>query len=658
MATPARSISMQAPDLWEQLEAILAPLERQLRDERSTEVALTAVLEVAVRDIGGIAAWLSIGPANVAVPCDPATSWSSEIRGDRRRRCEAGDPPTPERFAALESVASQPLANRSDLLIRLAPRQIASLGADGDSTSAGCDLYWLSVGADSDSETRFAWMVAPGSDARRAALAEVAAVLQQLIADRLMRERCERLERQAADDRSLRELIAASAVQENHETVRQVAIALAERTGVDRVWLVRIDRTHSPEILATSDGIIVDRRASRLRSFLDRLRVVLATSDATPEASTGPVLDAELIDGRMTTIRLGMLPSTRDGRFVWVFESPSPVDRSRIERIAGWFDVLENLLSLQFQARSGWRSRIGRSLSERVRRPVVWLFAAAVLLGAAFVPVPLVIVVDGELQPVAQRRLFAPVDGTVLSIETEDGATVTSGQTLLTLRDDQLAERLARIEGGIRTADAERAGLEARLSSISVLDAEQFAEVDRIRVRQSILETQRRGLADELAQAKLQERSLTIVAPIDGRIMAPDLLRRLDSRPLERGDPLMTVADLQRPWEVHAAIAPEDLGPIRRRLDHPDDSSSLRIDVLSAIDGASRFQAVRPRLGGRMLDEGTGVGLPLRAELTSVPSEAFRPGTRVTLRIDCGRSPLVKVLFRRLLDQGRRYGWW
>jgi multidrug efflux pump subunit AcrA (membrane-fusion protein) len=658
MATPARSISIQAPDLWEQLEAILAPLESQLRDERSNEVALAAVLRVAVREIGGIAAWLSSGPANVDAPNEPSASWSSEVRGGRRRRCAAGDPPTSEELASFESVASTPLANPTDLLIRLAPRPGVVAESEQGSTATSFDLYWLSVGADSEEETRLAWMVAAGSDARRAALAEVAAVLRQLIAERLIRERCERFERQAADDRSLRELISAVPIPDVREAIRQVTLAVAERSGVDRVWLARSRGTRSPEILGTSDGIIADRRSSRVVSFVERLAAALRLPIDARDSSSESSVDAGLIDGRMTAIRMGEVASSADDRLVWVFESQRRIDRKRLDEIADRLAAFEGLLSLQFEARTGWPTRIGRSVFERLRRPTMWMLVSAGLLVAALVPVPLVIVVDGELQPLGQRRLFAPVDGTVLSIEIEDGATVSSGQTLLTLRDDLLAERLARLEGGIRTADAERAGLEARLSSLSVLDAEQFAEVDRIRVRQSILETQRRGLADELAQARTQERALTIVAPIDGRIMAPDLRTRLESRPLERGEPLMTVADLQGPWEVHASIPPDDLGPIRSRLDHAADSSALRIDVLSAIDGASRFQAVRPRLGGRMLDEGAGIGLPLRAELTSVSSEAFRPGTRVTLRIDCGRSPLAKVLFRRLLDQARRYGWW
>jgi len=149
---------------------------------------------------------------------------------------------------------------------------------------------------------------------------------------------------------------------------------------------------------------------------------------------------------------------------------------------------------------------------------------------------------------------------------------VTAGQTLAVMSNEQLDFSILRLQKTI-------AGARARYQRLVGSDP---AAAQAVAYRLEMLEK-------DLAQLREHKESLTIRAPFDGQVIAPEL-ERVGGLFLQRGDQIFTVASLGK-LRVIAVVDGADVPVIRSALDAP-----VRIKFRSTPDRVFEgiIERVRP----------------------------------------------------------------
>ncbi|MFT5524997.1 MAG: hypothetical protein ACI9HK_002962, partial [Pirellulaceae bacterium] len=197
------------------------------------------------------------------------------------------------------------------------------------------------------------------------------------------------------------------------------------------------------------------------------------------------------------------------------------------------------MLAMLRQAQLSTRSRLMRSIKSLLRTKSTWWMsiAAAVVLGAMFVPVPYRIACDCELQPTTRRFIAAPFDGKLKTAKVALGDLVTSGQILATLDDREIELDLAATDAQINQSEKRRGASMARHEASDAQLAK--LEIDRLALKRELLSGRRDNLE--------------IRTPVDGMVISGDW-EKSEGAPLSVGQPMFEVAPLDQ-MVVEVAIA-------------------------------------------------------------------------------------------------------
>lgn len=652
-------------------------LEKRLRSEPKHDQASRIVLEAAIEQIGAIWGVVAYRGFDETAPVTLLQSLEGFRSGDLLSE-QVGFVPSRELWPALkvsEAASSDP--QQEELWFSLT-----------DSDSRTWAVHWRRIGSPTQT---LGWLglafPAPLPATSQQALREIALVLSELLIERLLSARAQQLAQLVTDQTQVALWLERQTQLESNELLSAAARLVAQRLPAERVWIAECQRGSMPTILGVSDSLDWDSKSDWAR------QIVAAAKNAIEH---GGIEDSAMDSSRSSSQRSlrvewysinDVLPTRK---ITAAIDAPSSSTRGENKQAATWIWIVENeaqqseslrhyRASLLTQARQGVESEQLRrrsqllnqwfslsSVGKRLQRR--WLIALLLLttIIVGLLPVPLRVVATGELQPERQRHIFAPDDGRLEQLHVEENAQVDVGTTLAVLVNDQLRQELAEVEGAINNLNAEIDSIRSRLASINVLDADQAIQAQQLRSRSAILDSQRRGLLIKQQQLQQREAGLTITSPIAGEIMTRDLTRRLQSRPLQRGQTLMVIVDRSGPWQVRARIKVDELAPVLERMaatrsSSAADDSRLSVTVESAATGSEVWMGEQLHLGAATIFDAQA---PQNAEvevtttLIETPSAELQPGTQVTIRIDCGRSPLGYVLFRRLIEGGERYGWW
>jgi multidrug efflux pump subunit AcrA (membrane-fusion protein) len=263
----------------------------------------------------------------------------------------------------------------------------------------------------------------------------------------------------------------------------------------------------------------------------------------------------------------------------------------------------------------------------------------------------------GTLQPVVRRDVFAPRSGLVEEVLTAHGTDVAAGQPLVRLHDPLLELELKRVDGELETAQRQIDAVRATRTNRQVRDASP-ADAYRLSAEERELQQRLTNLRRELELLNREREQLVVSSPIAGRVLTWDLSNRLVARPVERGEVLVTVADLAREWQLelevpddrvgHVLAAQEEFGPdlaVRFRL-----SSDDREQHTGKISEMSRTAAVRYEDGG-IASPVVIVKVALDEDkLRDGASSDLRPGVSARAQIACGRKPLGYVWLHDIWD--------
>jgi multidrug efflux pump subunit AcrA (membrane-fusion protein) len=290
-------------------------------------------------------------------------------------------------------------------------------------------------------------------------------------------------------------------------------------------------------------------------------------------------------------------------------------------------------------------------LGQRTVRPMAALLgvtAIGLLLSLLVVPVDFHIRARGELQPQEQQHVFAPLDGQVATIHVQHGQQVAAGEVLLELRSPELELELKRLQGEVEVTLKRISALE---SSLLQLDVSAERDINRMNQLAAEQEEARQLLAsqrDQLALLDRQQEKLVLRSPLSGRVLTWDLEQLLSDRPVQRGQSLLSVANLDGPWLAELEVPDDQIGHVLRAIDEPN---PINVSFQLATNRGPEHHGVIRRVATRTettKDERPVVRVTIDVDEATI--DELRPGATIFARIHCGQRSAAYVLFHDLLE--------
>ena len=294
--------------------------------------------------------------------------------------------------------------------------------------------------------------------------------------------------------------------------------------------------------------------------------------------------------------------------------------------------------------RASWYARV-----ERLPRLLtVTGLVLALLLVAFLVPADFQITARGELQPRRRYHLFAPSDGVVVALPKKQGDSVRRGEVVIILSNPKLDLEFAEIAGKLRTSEEQLAAVGvARLRN----DAAAVNARDRLELtaQEEQLKERMAGLEKQLQILTEQQQALEVPSPTDGQVLTWDVERLLASRPVQRGERLLTVADLSGLWELELRIDDDQAGHVvaaRQAL-----GERLEVSFLLATNpGVSYAGTIREVATATDVDDAGRPQVLAVVDLAGADLPQPRPGATVVARLHCGRRSIGYVWLRQVWE--------
>jgi multidrug efflux pump subunit AcrA (membrane-fusion protein) len=304
--------------------------------------------------------------------------------------------------------------------------------------------------------------------------------------------------------------------------------------------------------------------------------------------------------------------------------------------------------------RAPWLALIGEQRWQKMTggrsRLRLWLYAAAAVFALAWIiPAPYEIEARGELQPRVRSEIFATDDAIVEELKVDHGDRVEAGQVLAILRNPQLDLEQKRVTGELQTTNERLAAVQAARVELAVEAAGRPAGAARLSGEEAGL----RSLLTSLErQAKLldeQQAALTVRSPISGRVLTWDLPQLLQSRPVQRGQVLLTVADPEGAWVVELHVPEKRVGALIRAQQGGE--PRLPVTFILATDSGRKHYAAIDKVAASVEPvQGNEPSVLVTVAVKRDELTDPRPGAGVTGHVSCGWRPLAYVWLHDLID--------
>ncbi|MCO8120401.1 HlyD family efflux transporter periplasmic adaptor subunit [Stieleria sp. TO1_6] len=351
--------------------------------------------------------------------------------------------------------------------------------------------------------------------------------------------------------------------------------------------------------------------------------IPLLSSSQTPPQQTG-----ELIGMLILERFEGSEDAGSEERTTRVANLASSALRNAVE-----YDTLP-LLSLARWVRRGQRA------GQMQGRKLLIATAIALLAGLALWLIPATLRIDaqGEIQPAIQRHLYAPLDGEVVEVNSGHDEEVVADQVLVVLRSRQLELELQRLQGDYQTIQKKLLAVaSARVQSGNDNASDRYP--GQLAAEEQELKLQLDSQQTQIDLVKQQREFLNVRSPITGQLLTWNPQELLADRPVQRGQLLVSVADLSGPWILELDVPDRQIGHViqaQRAQEQP-----LDVTFALATGRATTYRGKLLKMAGRteVTDEGQAA---TRAEVT-VPKTAIkmlRPGATIYAKIDCGQHSL------------------
>lgn len=282
----------------------------------------------------------------------------------------------------------------------------------------------------------------------------------------------------------------------------------------------------------------------------------------------------------------------------------------------------------------------------------VLALVGAVLLAMFLIHINMDLESNGSLQPVIQHQVFAHVDGEVKDVFVDHGETVKAGQLLLTLQNRDLEIEITSLEGQRDETRETINNLVFVTSNSNLATREQ--RLENMRATGQLNEAKKRleTLDAQIALQKLNRDRLNVVSPIDGIIMTWDLKKNLRSRPVMKGNVLVTVADPRGDFEVELLMPEKRMKYLDNAMSESK-TGSLNVEYKLKTDPSKTHKGVltQDAIHGRAeLDQTEGAIVRLRVKPDSMEGVSRRPGAQLVADVTAGRANAAFVWFHEVIE--------
>ncbi|MCU0718079.1 MAG: efflux RND transporter periplasmic adaptor subunit [Pirellula sp.] len=421
-------------------------------------------------------------------------------------------------------------------------------------------------------------------------------------------------------------------------------------------------------VLASSNSMHIDRSSPTVKAIEAFASAVSADTESKGESDSGTKLlaDRTCLDypGGRKSLRI-------------VVEWASPLAmQEQLSLMSYWSGLFAS--SLRQQERVLGLPRWIRKLDGSISSWPNWATkafklasagVAVIALGyAAVLPLPMKIQADATLEPVSQRSIFATADGTIERILVSDGEQVIAGQVLAVMHSPGLDLMAEEALGKLRAMAEKRNGLMVAINQ-ATLDANSEATQTNITSELLVLDAQEKHTRSMLEFVRSQQKELELKSPIDGVVVASEIKRELDQRPLKRGDSLFKVVQLDDQWHLQIKVADRDSYWIRRFYNTDSNEQNAGSSDLSMAPNRVRVQF--DSLPDKQFDAfitrvekfsenhlGQGSFQFVTASIDAEVAKEFHMGSVATVTFLCGNESAWYVWCRPLVEFVQtRTGW-
>jgi multidrug efflux pump subunit AcrA (membrane-fusion protein) len=499
------------------------------------------------------------------------------------------------------------------------------------------------------------------------------ALVSELAADHLQRQEIRELR-----DERLRTQQFEKLTERIHGTIDLRSVAYEVANGgrqlieCDRVS-VAVRKGRRFKLIAISGVDSVNRRSNAVRS-LEELATRVADAgeivwfDGANSDAIAPQI-AELLQGHADEVHprtIGVIPLTAAqlehgaGRapvlgLLIVEQFSSVLDSAARERAT---DVAQhsglavaNALRYESLPTIPFLRRRSEQLAQRgLRMPTILAgLAGAVLVASLFlIPTTFNVHAEGDLQPDEQQHMFAPFEGQVAAIRVAHGQRVAANDVLLELRSTEIDLESQRIQGEFDVTQKRIASIESSLLQIDDSDDEDVARMNQLAAEQEELRQLLASQTEQLATLRSQREKLIIRSPMEGQVLTWDLEKSLTDRPVQRGQLLLSVANLKGPWVAELEVPDDEIGHI---LNAPSSPNAMPVTFQLATNRGTDFQGVIRRVASRT--ENGVDDRPIVRVTVDVDEKAIgelRPGATIFAKINCGKRKVAYVWFHDVVE--------
>ncbi len=261
---------------------------------------------------------------------------------------------------------------------------------------------------------------------------------------------------------------------------------------------------------------------------------------------------------------------------------------------------------------------------------------AATVAALSLIPADFDIEARGELQPERRRDVFASDDGVVSELRVDHGQAVRADEALVVLRKPELDLEFRRVAGEMQTAQKKLAAVQAERLTNAPQGPETRRNIHQLTADEEELKELLKGLAEQHEILERQRNDLILRGPIDGQALTWNLKQSLEARPVQRGQSLLTVADLDGPWVLELHLPDYRTGHVLTARDelkrYLDVSFALSADPGTVYQGRIADVALATEL-----DETNGATVLVTVDFDRRDVQGLRPGATVIAKIHCGR---------------------
>lgn len=278
----------------------------------------------------------------------------------------------------------------------------------------------------------------------------------------------------------------------------------------------------------------------------------------------------------------------------------------------------------------------------------VAVVTALVLAVMMLFPYDFTMSAKGVIQPAVRHEVYSQVEGVVskIPLPNQQNVLVTAGQRLVEMTNRDMESEYTTLVGKMQeTSELYQQKVQSEKLLTERLEKMQLqAEIQQLESDFRTMEARAEILREKL-------RSLMIDAPIDGQIVHWNLRQTLMGRPLLAGERLMTVVDLQGPWELELYLPERGASHVLQQA--RDSAESIQVEFQLASHPGETYLGRVTHIDQRAEvheRHGNCLKVLVAFEDQQVPESLRRTGTGVTAKLHCGRRPLGYVWFREVWE--------